>query len=193
MVIWQVRFTNIDKNLIFLTNILRVIGGGYILSKAALKKFVTRILPNKTLCRNDNEGAEDLEMGKCLEHYAIAVDERDELMQKRFFPLDFTEHLRTELDQNYWFDRNQYYEAHIGSLNCCSDKPIMFHYIVPQEMYLLDYLIYQNPFGIQINLQEKLPRKLKFEEIVKASDTESSSLNFRKHEPKHYVDDSEIF
>lgn len=38
-------------------------GGGYILSKAALTKLVSKLIPNKTLCRYDEDGAEDLELG----------------------------------------------------------------------------------------------------------------------------------
>ena len=39
-------------------------GGGYILSKKALSKFNEKILPNKNMCRQNENGAEDLEMGK---------------------------------------------------------------------------------------------------------------------------------
>ena len=38
-------------------------GGGYILSKKALSKFNEKILPNKNMCRQNEKGAEDLEMG----------------------------------------------------------------------------------------------------------------------------------
>ena len=38
-------------------------GGGYILSKKALSKFNEKILPNKNMCRQDEVGSEDLEMG----------------------------------------------------------------------------------------------------------------------------------
>ena len=38
-------------------------GGGYILSKKALSKLNENILPNENMCRSDNGGPEDLEMG----------------------------------------------------------------------------------------------------------------------------------
>jgi hypothetical protein len=41
-------------------------GGGYILSKAALTKLVTKLMPNKSICRYDEYGAEDLELGLFL-------------------------------------------------------------------------------------------------------------------------------
>lgn len=39
-------------------------GAGYVLSKAALKKFVEIALPDPTKCRADHGGAEDVEMGR---------------------------------------------------------------------------------------------------------------------------------
>ena len=38
-------------------------GGGYILSKKALSKFNEKIISNKNVCRQDEDGAEDFEMG----------------------------------------------------------------------------------------------------------------------------------
>lgn len=37
-------------------------GAGYVLSKAAVKRFVEEAIPNKN-CRQDHDGAEDVEMG----------------------------------------------------------------------------------------------------------------------------------
>jgi hypothetical protein len=38
-------------------------------------------------------------------------------------------------------------------------------------MYYLDHLIYHvHPFGLEKNFTESLPRKLKLEEIIEASD-----------------------
>lgn len=170
-------------------------GGGYILSKAAVKKFVTQIMWNSTLCRVEEDGEEDFEMGKCLRHNAIFVDERDERKQKRFFPMGFEfEHLKKQKDPDYWYDQSQYYETALGSLNCCSDKPIEFHYVGPKEMYLIQYLTRNvHPFGLVKNFTEELPRKLRLEEILSASDTDSSSVNFHSHRSVHNIETNELY
>lgn len=39
-------------------------GAGYVLSKKALDTFVNKGLPSPKMCRVDDGGAEDVEMGK---------------------------------------------------------------------------------------------------------------------------------
>lgn len=170
-------------------------GGGYLLSKKALDKFVTQVLPNGTLCKNtDNAGAEDLELGKCLKNIVLAGDERDDLNEKRMFAASITEHLRPKKDMNYWYDRNQYFEFAQGNLNCCSKYPIGFHYTSPEEMYFMEYMTrYVSPFGLETRVNETLPRKFTFEEILQKSDIESKSPNFKEHEKIHYFDHDEKF
>lgn len=171
-------------------------GGGYILSKKALEKFATKLMHDDKRCTLDKFGAEDLELGKCLENQTIFVDERDELMQKRFFPVGIFEHLGEKNENNsYWYDDMLFYEAKYGGLDCCSDSIANLHYITPKEMYTLDYLIYNvHPFGTEKNSTELLPRKIPFNEILTKSDVDSNATEYHKnHLIFHEFDDDEKF
>jgi glycoprotein-N-acetylgalactosamine 3-beta-galactosyltransferase len=50
-------------------------GAGYVLSREALKRFVLQAITDETgiLCRHDNGGDEDLEMGKCMENVGVST------------------------------------------------------------------------------------------------------------------------
>lgn len=48
-------------------------GAGYVLSKEAMVRFVKNGISDATgvLCRKDGAGAEDVEMGKCMENLGV--------------------------------------------------------------------------------------------------------------------------
>uniref|UniRef100_A0AAG5D7H2 Glycoprotein-N-acetylgalactosamine 3-beta-galactosyltransferase 1 n=2 Tax=Anopheles atroparvus TaxID=41427 RepID=A0AAG5D7H2_ANOAO len=145
-------------------------GAGYVLSKEAVKRFVENAIPNPQ-CRQDGAGAEDVEMGKCLEAVKVlAGDSRDSVGRGRFFPFIPEHHLVPEnVDKDFWYLQYTYYTPDEG-LECCSDNAISFHYVSPNQMYVLDYLIYHlRPYGIVAHSQP-LPKKLSFGEIVWAKD-----------------------
>lgn len=170
-------------------------GGGHIFSKKALKKFVTLISPNETLCDNHDGEADDLLVGQCLKKYAVFIDARDSKNQKQIFPVGVEEHLQHRAaDFSYWYWTNLWRNVTQGGLDCCSDVYIGAHYVSPKEMYLLKYLIYNvHPFGLKKNVTESLPRMLSLDEIIKASDVKSFSPNFRIHENVHYIDQDEKY
>lgn len=62
----------------------------------------------------------------------------------------------------------------------CSGNTISFHYVSPNEMYVLDFLIYHlRPYGIIANSQP-LPEKLQFDGISNELNNESNSSTHDK-------------
>ncbi|XP_057658309.1 glycoprotein-N-acetylgalactosamine 3-beta-galactosyltransferase 1-like isoform X2 [Diorhabda carinulata] len=156
-------------------------GAGYILSREAVRRFIELGLPNKNKCRQDNNGAEDVEMGKCLESVdVIAGDSRDPENRGRFFPFSPEHHLIPgHVDKSFWYWSYIYYNETPG-LECCSDNAISFHYIRPNMMYAMEYLIYHlKPFGIAYN--PVLPDELKG---FIARQKDEKKINQRKKQQK---------
>ncbi|XP_069123394.1 glycoprotein-N-acetylgalactosamine 3-beta-galactosyltransferase 1-like isoform X1 [Argopecten irradians] len=121
-------------------------GAGYVFSRQTLKKFVEVGLRNPLLCRRDG-GAEDAEIGKCMQRLEVKVgDSLDINGRESFHPFTPIAHLQG----NYpgWFYNQTFHKAQKG-LGCCSDYSVSFHYMSPADMYLMDYLVYHlRPFGL---------------------------------------------
>ncbi|XP_018561221.1 glycoprotein-N-acetylgalactosamine 3-beta-galactosyltransferase 1-like [Anoplophora glabripennis] len=130
-------------------------GAGYVLSKEALKRFVEIGLTNSTGCSKSNSGAEDVEMGKCMEAVQVkAGDSRDSMGRGRFFPFVPEHHLIPgHVAKSFWYWQYIYYESKEG-MDCCSDNAVSFHYVSPNQMYVLEYLIYHlRPYGISFHVE----------------------------------------
>ncbi|XP_042893106.1 glycoprotein-N-acetylgalactosamine 3-beta-galactosyltransferase 1-like [Penaeus japonicus] len=120
---------------------------GYVLSRSALKKFVTEAMPENENCSGRLEGYEETEIGKCLENVGVkAVDSRDSLGRGRFFPLRPEALLGGKMPQ--WYKDKTYHIPGAG-LNCCSDMAISFSNIPGKRMYEYEYFFYHvRPYGI---------------------------------------------
>uniref|UniRef100_A0A336LUX7 Glycoprotein-N-acetylgalactosamine 3-beta-galactosyltransferase 1 n=1 Tax=Culicoides sonorensis TaxID=179676 RepID=A0A336LUX7_CULSO len=140
-------------------------GAGYVLSKEALIRFVEEAIPDPKMCRQDAAGAEDVEIGRCLQNVHVrAGDSRDFELRARFLPFVPEGHLIPSDNHDWWYWKNIWYDIKEG-LECCSDYAVSFHYVNPKLMYMLDYLIYHmRAYGIRRH-PRPLEKKLNFMEM----------------------------
>lgn len=103
-------------------------GAGYVLSKEALKRFVTAFKTNKC---SHSSSIEDLALGRCMEIINVeAGDSRDTGGRETFHPF-VPEHLliRGYLPKTFWYWNYNYYPAVEVSLLECGICSIM--YVLP--------------------------------------------------------------
>lgn len=168
-------------------------GGGYILSKKALEKFVKRVLEGK--CEPGITGAEDKLVGKCLQEQVLFIDAHDVNYEKQIFPITFEENfIQNKSKIDGWYVDAQWSKFIYGNFSCCSEELVGMHYKQPKEMYLINYLLdHAYPFGFVGNYKTDLPKKFTFEEILKIANEESSSKFFEKHKIVHNFQENETF
>ena len=94
------------------------------LSKEALRRFVQEGFYSPVNCRRDQGGAEDVEMGKCMEKLQVAaMDTRDKYGRSRFFPMAPKSHVHLGNDTNHWYWSLAYYP--IKQVNTSTERFVM--------------------------------------------------------------------
>ncbi|XP_014670184.1 PREDICTED: glycoprotein-N-acetylgalactosamine 3-beta-galactosyltransferase 1-like [Priapulus caudatus] len=121
-------------------------GAGYALSAGALGRFARE---GAAAClRADTPANEDVEMGRCMERLGVAAaDSRDERARETFFPFAPEFHVASRRAASrhpeFWFWNNRTYYPLVEGAEGMSEAAVSFHYVKPNRMYLLDYLIYK--------------------------------------------------
>ncbi|XP_034560315.1 glycoprotein-N-acetylgalactosamine 3-beta-galactosyltransferase 1 [Notolabrus celidotus] len=121
-------------------------GAGYVLSKEALRRFIKGFDTGQ--CTHFSS-IEDMALGKCMEMMKVEpADTRDINGGQTFhaFPPDY--HLvRQTRRPRPWYLLYDTYEP-IEGPGCCADLAVSFHYMLPTDLYVLNYLTYHlRPYG----------------------------------------------
>ncbi|XP_055923161.1 glycoprotein-N-acetylgalactosamine 3-beta-galactosyltransferase 1-like isoform X2 [Eupeodes corollae] len=121
-------------------------GGGYVLSKEALRRFIVDSFDNETLCLSAQPSSEDFEIGKCLTNVGVipgnSMDPID--YTQRFHPLPLRDYLQPDAMNTLpgWLFNRSVEQIQTGPF-CCSDYAISFHYLESKDMYLYDFFLYR--------------------------------------------------
>uniref|UniRef100_A0A914VMC1 N-acetylgalactosaminide beta-1,3-galactosyltransferase n=1 Tax=Plectus sambesii TaxID=2011161 RepID=A0A914VMC1_9BILA len=142
---------------------------GYILSRAALRRFAEIGLHNHSLCSAEQRGDEDIRMGQCLEGVGVrAGDSRDTYGRHRMLPFMPEAHLDPgdRMVGHSFFPAYTYYRYNQGQ-NCCSDYTVSFHYVSKKTMYAMEFFFYRlRPFGISINCFSSWQKDVTYEKLI---------------------------
>ncbi|CAJ0932999.1 unnamed protein product, partial [Mesorhabditis belari] len=121
-------------------------GTGYILSRAALKKFVTALDAPDTKCRKESDEMEDIHMGACFRYANISIIPTvDKEGRHSLIPInlkDLVPDVGERSNFNKWYTGFAKIKVSSGK-ECCGPKLMAVHYVSYQDMFVYDYLLYR--------------------------------------------------
>ncbi|VDP68812.1 unnamed protein product [Echinostoma caproni] len=119
-------------------------GGGYVLSRSALKLIVAGLDKNPACNGNVSGGAEDVRIGACAQEVGVKlVDSLDDKGLERFHPfsaIGMINHVNE--DHPKWYGAYNYHKVLTG-YRCCSSLSVTFHYVSPEDMNLYEFFLYR--------------------------------------------------
>ncbi|XGW30866.1 hypothetical protein V3C99_009659 [Haemonchus contortus] len=117
-------------------------GSGYAMSRAAMKIFAEQLFHQKSLCPYHEW--EDLAVARCLANVGIyPEDSRDEKRRQRFLPWKPEDHYQADLTKSFLMDPIEHWGPAIFHENLIS-----MHHLEPEELRLIDGLLYGVAAGI---------------------------------------------
>ncbi|XP_078310252.1 glycoprotein-N-acetylgalactosamine 3-beta-galactosyltransferase 1-like isoform X2 [Crassostrea virginica] len=113
-------------------------GAGYAINRKALEMINVNGFQVSDKCQISGKD-EDLDIGKCFEKIGVKVYSTvDAFGRQAFHPFGFQKaFFGHEGGETYYVSRP--YET---GPNCCSEFTVSFHYVTPEEMYLMEFLLY---------------------------------------------------
>ncbi|XP_075260153.1 glycoprotein-N-acetylgalactosamine 3-beta-galactosyltransferase 1-like [Convolutriloba macropyga] len=128
-------------------------GPGYVLSRGALRLLGPKLKMNNyttTGCMPGHQNGgpfrgEDFRMGECLASLGIAPSRTLDEKGRELFHVFNLEGVLSDVKGLTWYHFFNYY-PHKGKFECCSERSVSFHYVSPQQIYAIEYLLYHvNP------------------------------------------------
>ncbi|XP_044314037.1 glycoprotein-N-acetylgalactosamine 3-beta-galactosyltransferase 1 [Drosophila rhopaloa] len=137
-------------------------GGGYVLSRDALRRLNLFALNSTTTCKLNGD-SEDLQIGHCLQDVGvIAGDTRDFQGHHRFLPISPWD-LIPSIGVGSWTDGYFFHKPNRS--DCCSASAITFHYVKDVEFEFFEFFLYYlRVFGLH-RTQRALPSRLGFRQM----------------------------
>ncbi|XP_041356277.1 glycoprotein-N-acetylgalactosamine 3-beta-galactosyltransferase 1-like isoform X2 [Gigantopelta aegis] len=126
-------------------------GGTYVLSRMALRRVVKDGILRGGMCAADGND-EDIDVGACLEKVGVApYATYDKFGRHAFHASNVKDFMIGPLSEYL-----RHYPSHdvkVGP-NCCSQFSVSFHYMEPDMMYIMDFLLYRmSVFGLDTDYQ----------------------------------------